>query len=146
MKDSICESEKRRLNKLNKFQLSHKFKKIGWSLFAITFLLMIARKLFDIEPSWIKPLLKNVMIFSLLLVSLAKDKIEDEMIEKLRAQSYRLAFIIGVFYSFTLPYIGYAVDFLLGKEDVALDNDYFTIMLSMLAVQIMFFATLKRAH
>ena len=107
---------------------------------------MITRKLFDVDPTWIKPLLKNVMIFSLLLVSLAKDKIEDEMIEKLRAQSYRLAFIIGVFYSFTLPYIGYAVDFLLGKEDVALDNDYFTIMLSMLAVQIMFFATLKRAN
>lgn len=142
---NLCESEKRRLDKMNKFQLSHQFKKIGWSIVIVAFMLMIAKKFID-EPSWVKPVLKNIMIFGLLLVSLAKEKIEDEMIEKLRAQSYRLAFIIGVFYSFVLPYIGYAVDYFMGKEDLKLDNDYFTIMLSMLFVQIMFFSVFKRAN
>lgn len=142
---NICESENRRINKLNKFQLSHKFKKIGWGLFIFTFLFMIAKKFID-EPSWVKPVLKNALVISLLLVSLAKDKIEDEMIEKLRAQSYRLAFIIGVFYYFTLPYINYGVDYLLGKQDIQVDNDHFSLMVSMLFVQILFFTKLKRAH
>ena len=147
MEDSFCEKENKRLNKLSKFLIGHRFKKIGWWIFGIGLLLLALRKVFGFEElNTIRPFVKDVMIVALLLVSLSKDKIEDEMIEKLRAQSYRLAFIIGVFYYFTLPYISYGVDFLMGKEDFKIEHDSFTLILSMLFVQILFFTNLKRTH
>ena len=147
MEDSFCEKENKRLNRLSKFQLGHQFKKIGWWVFGVSLLLLAIRKALGIEElDTIRPIVRDIMIIALLLVSLAKDKIEDEMIEKLRAQSYRLAFIVGVFYYFALPYISYAVDFLMGKEDFKIERDSFTLILSMLFVQILFFTKLKRAH
>lgn len=140
----FCESEKRKLDKLNKFQLHHRFKRIGWSIVIIAFLLMIAKKFVD-EPTWVKPALTNLMIIGLLMVSLAKEKIEDELIVKLRSQSYRLAFIFGVVYSLVQPYIEYGVDYLVNSQKEDSGFSYFQVLLFMLVVQIMFFAQFKRA-
>lgn len=139
----FCESEGKRLDKMNKFQLPHRFKRIGWSVVIIAFLLMIAKKFVD-EPTWVKPVLTNVMIIGFLLVSLAKEKIEDELITKLRSQSYRLAFIFGVVYSLVQPYVNYGFDVLINQEEASMDFGYFQVLIFMLLVQIMFFANLKR--
>ncbi|MFY0604422.1 MAG: hypothetical protein JXQ93_10755 [Flavobacteriaceae bacterium] len=143
MKESYCEKERSKLEKLNKFQLSNKFKKIGWSVVAIAFVLMIAKKFVD-EPVWVKPVLNNIFILGLLLVSLAKEKIEDEYIDSLRSQSYRLAFVIGVIYSIVQPLVEYVVDYLIGGDDATMGFSYFQVLIFMLIVQIMFFYQLKR--
>ncbi len=143
MKESFCESERRKLDRMNKFQLPHSYKRIGWGIVIVSFLLMIAKKFVD-EPTWVKPILTNLMIVGFLLVSLAKEKIEDELIEKLRAQSYRLAFVFGVVYSLVQPYIEYGVDYLLNEEKAEIGFSYFQVLIFMLVVQIMFFNNLKR--
>lgn len=143
MKESFCDTERKRLDKMNKFQLPHRFKRIGWGVVIVAFLLMIAKKFVD-EPSWVKPVLTNLMIVGFLLISLAKEKLEDELIEKLRAQSYRLAFIFGVVYSLVQPYIEYGVDYLLNQEKPEIGFSYFQVLIFMLLVQIMFFINLKR--
>ncbi|MBL4605230.1 MAG: hypothetical protein JKY02_06110 [Flavobacteriaceae bacterium] len=143
MKDSICKKERSRIEKMNKFQLAHKFKRIGWYVVAITFLFMIVNKFVD-EPEWVKPLLKNILVIGFLLVSLAKDKIEDEFIDSLRSQSYRLAFVIGVIYSVVQPQVEYIVDYLIDGEDATMGFSYFQVLIFMLLVQIMFFYQLKR--
>ena len=142
-KESICEKERSRLEKMNKFQLAHKFKKIGWYIVAITFLLMIAKKFVE-EPEWVKLVLRNIFVIGLLLVSLSKDKIEDEFIDSLRSQSYRLAFIIGVVYSVVQPQVEYAVDYLIDGDEATMGFSYFQVLIFMLIVQIMFFYQLKR--
>jgi hypothetical protein len=140
---NFCESEKKRLDKLNKFQLSNKFKRIGWTVVVIAFVLMIAKKFVDV-PVWVKPILTNVMILGFLLVSLAKEKVEDELIVQLRSQSYRLAFVLGVVYSLVQPYIEYAVDYLIDGKDVSNGFSYFQVLIFMLIIQVMFFEQLKR--
>ena len=57
---TFCENEKKRLDRMNKFQLSNTFKRVGWIVVLIAFALMIAKKFYE-EPSWVKPALTNLM-------------------------------------------------------------------------------------
>jgi len=142
MKD-ICESERSRLHRWGRFQLPNKYKKIGWAIIVGTFMLMIAKRFVD-EPTWVKPVLRNVMLLGFLMVSISKEKIEDEFMASLRATSYRLALIIGVLYALVQPYVTYAIESLIDPENAAIDNGYFQVLLYILLVQIMFFHALKR--
>ena len=139
----FCESERKRMDRLNNFQLPNQYKKIGWYFVLFVFILMIAKKFID-EPSWVKPLLRNAMILGFLVISLAKEKIEDELIVKLRAQSYRLAFVFGVIYSLIQPYIEYVVDYLFNSDHATMGFSYFQTLIFMLVVQIAFFEQFKR--
>ena len=143
MNDLLCDKERRRLEMMNKFQLPNKFKKVGWSIVIIAFLLMIAKKFVE-EPTWVKPFLSNTLLIGMLLVSMAKEKIEDEFIVSLRSQSYRLAFIIGVIYSLIQPYVNYYIAILVRGNDAKLSFDYFQVLFFMLLVQLLFFYKLKK--
>lgn len=140
----FCESERKRIEKLNNFQLPNRYKKIGWYFVLFVFILMIAKKFVE-EPSWVKPLLNNSMILGFLIISLAKETIEDELIVKLRAQSYRLAFVFGVIYSLVQPYIEYGVDYLFNTDQASMGFSYFQTLIFMLVVQIGFFEQFKRS-
>lgn len=142
MKDSFCEKERKRYEKLNKFQLAHRYKKVGTIVVIVTAIAMILKGIVS-EPAWVKPLLQNFMILGFLLISLSKERVEDELMETLRAQSYRLAFVIGVVYSLVQPYIEYGVEYLL-KEEASISFNYFQVLTFMLIVQIMFFEQSKR--
>ena len=143
---NICESERKRLERMNKFQLPNSFKKIGWGVVFIAFALMIAKKFINEPPVWIKPALTILMIVGFLLISLAKEKVEDELMVKLRAQSYRLAFVLGVIYSLVQPYVEYGVEYLINATEASMSFSYFQVLLFMLVVQIMFFTQFKRIH
>ena len=141
---NICEAEQNKLQRWGKFQLPNKYKKIGWAIIIGVFILMIAKRFVD-EPTWVKPVLRNVMILGFLMVSISKEKIEDELMASLRATSYRLALIIGVLYALVQPYVTYAIESLIDPENAVIDNGYFQVLLYILLVQIMFFHALKRS-
>ncbi len=141
---NICESEGNKLHRWGRFQLPNKYKKIGWVVIIGAFMLMIAKKFVD-EPSWVKPVLRNVMILGFLMVSISKEKIEDELMASLRATSYRLALIIGVLYALIQPYVTYGIESLLDPTNAKIDNGYFQVLLYILLVQIIFFHALKRS-
>lgn len=142
MEESYCEKERNRLDKLRKFQLPNYYKRIGVISTIVIFALMIAKKFVE-EPEWVKPVLTNLLLVSMLIISLSKDKIEDEYIDSLRSQSYRIAFILVVLYTFIQPAINYVVSLILGEET---DNgfSYFQALFFMLIVQLMFFYKLKK--
>ena len=143
--ESFCEKERKRIEKLNRFQISNKFKKVGYSIVIGAFLGMIVRKLAVVDVYWLKELLRSLFLFGLLIISISKDKIEDEYIESLRSQSYRLAFLISVVYALIQPYVEYLVDNLLNKiSDSNSGFSYFQVLIFMLFVQIAFFEQLKR--
>jgi hypothetical protein len=143
MKESYCERERSKLERLNKFQLANKYKKVGYVIVIVAFALMIAKKFVD-EPSWVKPILINILLLGMLIISISKEKVEDEYIDSLRSQSYRLAFVLAVVYSLVQPGVNYVVGLLLGKEEGSNEFSYFQVLFFMLVVQLMFFYQLKR--
>mgnify|MGYP003640784913 FL=1 len=142
-KESLCAAERRRLEKLNKFQLPNSFKKIGLISSIVIFSLLIAKK-YVYDPEWLKPILLGLLLLSMLLISLAKEKVEDEFIDSLRSQSYRFAFIIVILYSLVQPIVNYGVGILFDKTEKFEGFDYFQVLFFMLVVQLMVFYKLKR--
>lgn len=142
-KQTICEKERSHLEKMNKFLLPNTFKTIGYYFTFGVFGLMIL-KIFIDEPEWVKPLLRKGLLLGMLLISISKDKIEDEFIETLRSQSYRLAFILAVIYSLVQPVINYLVGLVIDKNETFNDFSYFEVLFFMLFVQLLFFWQLKR--
>lgn len=143
MKQSICEKERSYIEKMNKFQLHHKFKKIGYILSLLAFALMIVKKFID-EPTWVKPVLSGILLIGMLIISLAKEKLEDEYIDSLRSQSYRIAFILVIVYSLVQPLVNFGVGLLFDESEKLQGFDYFQVLFYMLVVQLMVFWQLKR--
>ena len=104
---------------------------------------MIAKKFID-EPDWVKPILSGLLLVSMLLISLAKEKVEDEYIDSLRSQSYRFAFIVVIIYSLVQPLVNYGVGILFDETETLKGFDYFQVLFFMLVVQILVFYKLKR--
>ena len=144
-KNNICDRERSYIEKMNKFQLSKKFKKFGYYLTFSVFALMIIKKFID-EPDWIKPMLRGLLLIGMLFISISKDKIEDEFIETLRAQSYRIAFILVILYALIQPFINYGVGILFDANEKFEGFGYFQVLFYMLLVQLMVFWQLKRMN
>ncbi|MCF7561403.1 hypothetical protein L3X39_12210 [Sabulilitoribacter multivorans] len=142
---SIQECERTKLEKfLSKFQLPHIYKKIGIGTVVLSFILLTVIKFTDNEPSWMRLSLKHLMIVGLLVISISREKIEDELIESLRSKSYALAFIIGVIYTMLQPAVNYVADLIIDSQEEIGNIYYFEVLLFMLLIQVMFFEVLKR--
>lgn len=141
------EHERTKLERfLNKVQLAHGFRKIGITIITLSFVAILVLKFIDNDGLWIRPFLKHAMLIGLLIISLSKEKIEDELIEVLRSKSYALAFIIGVLYTLFQPLANYIVDFFLGKQEGPTEIGYVQVLLFMLLIQVGFFELLKRSR
>lgn len=141
----VSECERTKLESfLDKFQLPNVYKKVGLTVFVLGFLLLTVIKFIDNEPLWVRPGLKQMMLVGLLIISISREKIEDELIQILRSKSYSLAFIIGVIYIMLQPLINYIVNFILGTTEEPDNLGYVQVLLFMLLIQVGFFEVLKR--
>lgn len=131
---------------LNKVQLPHWYKKIGVVILILSFITLLILKFINDVPLWFGIGLKHLMLIALLLISLSREKVEDEMIETLRSKSYALAFIIGVGYSLLQTIANYFVDLFLGRYDFSNDLGHIQVLLFMLLIQVGFFELLKRTR
>jgi hypothetical protein len=90
---------------------------------------------------------KYGLIIGLLIISISKEKMEDELIRQLRMQSYSFAFIIGVAYTLLIPLTSYMINFLFEPGEQALKNSGDLSILSLfLLCQVGYFELLKRMH
>lgn len=146
-KQKICTAEERRLNWLINFKLPNYWKKIGWSILFISFGFLIVSKFLDGDFSIIKSILKKTALLGLLIVTISKEKIEDELIENLRAKAFSFAFIIGVVYVLVQPLINYLA-FVILKPQSANYEDLgdFQILWFLLVVYLTAFWYLKRRN
>ena len=143
---ALLECERKSLEKLRNYQLPNVFKKIGLGLCIVSFIAVI---IIGIPPEYhnLKFIVKNLLIVGLLLISISKEKIEDELVKDLRMQSYSFAFIIAVIYSLALPVVDVLVDIVISSKDVGIEEiGDFTILWMLLAVQVGFFHFLKKMH
>ncbi len=138
-----CERTKLELF-LNKVRLPHSFKKLGFVILLFSFIGIIGSKFIDDVSIIFIQVLKHAMLVGLLIISLSKEKIEDELIEILRSKSYSLAFIIGVGYTMLQPLANFIVDFFLEEQHVVSTTSHIQVLLFMLLIQVGFFEVLKR--
>ena len=144
-KSTICERERIQLEKMNKFQLGNPYKKVGFTVTITIFVLIIAIKYID-NPVWLKPFLHGILLIGLLLISVSKEKFEDEYFDSLRSQSYRLAFILAILYALLQPIVNFVVSYLLQQDNEYESFNYLQVLFFMLIVQLLFFWKLKKQH
>ena len=144
--EEIINCERERLNKIVKFRLPNRFLKIGIIISVMAIISMFVRA-FALEGDvfWLKELSKKALLIGMLLMSLSKDKEEDEMIVALRAQSYAIAFVVGVVYALVMPYVELGVSQVVNDAPQAYkDLGDFQVLVFMLMIQLLFFHNLKR--
>lgn len=136
--------ERTRIEKWSRFQLAPKWKTAGVIISVTAFLMLFGLKFIDDRPVWTSDVLKRILIVGFLIISISKDKEEDEMITSLRAKSYTLAFIFGVLYALIQPAIDAFIHHYVFEASGNNTFSYFQILWFMLLIQIMFFEVLKR--
>jgi hypothetical protein len=145
--NDLAEYERKQLRKIHNYRLPIYFKYIGMGLFIISFLIVMSKLFIDNQSEMIGDLSKKGFLVGMLLISISKDKEEDELTNKLRSQSYALAFVIGVIYALVMPYVDYGVSNVLKSEGETLKNlGDFQILIFMLMIQLMFYYVLKKTR
>ncbi len=146
-KQKFCEAEERRLNWLINFKLPNYWKNIGWGIFFASLVLILSTKFLDGDFDLLKSILKKAMLIGLLIVTISREKIEDEFIENLRSKSFSLAFIFGVIYVLAQPLVNYIVSLILQSEKANFEDlGDFQILWFLLAVYLTAFWSLKRKN
>ncbi len=145
-KESFINCERKRFNKLLKFRLPHKFMAVGIAISVVSIVIMFVRGfVLEGDTEWLKLLLQKSLLVGLLIMSISKDKMEDEMTIQLRSQSYMIAFIVGVIYALIMPYVDLGVSNVVHDGgEVYKDLGDFQVLLFMLMIQLMFYHNLKR--
>ena len=144
--EKMLECERKRFSKIINFRLPHKFMTIGIAIISISIITMFIRAfLMEGDTEWLKGVLQKTLLIGLLIMSVSKDKVEDEMTMTLRSQSYAIAFVIGVVYALIMPYVDYGVSTVVNSGGETLkDLGDFQVLLFMLMIQLMFYHNLKR--
>lgn len=142
----IIECEKRSFhNQMKELKLlPHTYLKIGIFLSIATFAAMVFLGIMG-DYAITKLVVKNVMLVSLLMVAISRDKEEDEMTLKLRSQAFVLAFIWGVLYAAAQPFINMIAGFFIGPEKEGWTQmSVNQVLFFMLMIQLAFYHVSKR--
>ncbi|MBU2929376.1 hypothetical protein [Winogradskyella psychrotolerans] len=144
--EKIIASERNRFYKLINFRLSYRFMRIGIAIVLLTIVMMFVRAFaMEGDTVWLKVLLQKFLLVGMLIMSLSKDKLEDEMTIILRTQSYAIALVVGVIYALVMPYVEFGVSNVMTSGGESFKNlGDFQVLLFMLMVQLMFYHNLKR--
>lgn len=140
---SFIDCERKNLEKLQKLQLPNSFKKVGWVIFSISIIALFLTT----KDTYPKMIVKYTLLLGLLLVSVSKEKVEDELIKNLRMQSVTFAFIAAVLITITNPLISYLLNFVLStKQDPFSGVGDWQILWLLLSIQIFYFEYLKKMY
>lgn len=144
--EKIKNCERNRFQKWINFRLPHRFMSIGIAIVILSIVTMFIRAFaMDGDTEWLRHLLQKTMLVGMLIMSISKDKLEDEMTIALRSQSYAIAFVTGVVYALVMPYVEFGVSNIVNSGGEALkDLGDFQVLLFMLMIQLMFYHNLKR--
>jgi len=145
-KQNYIECERKGLEKLINFRLPHYFYTIGMLIAGMAIVMMFVRAFaLEGDQEVLKEVFKKVLLIGMLLMSVARDKVEDEMVVKLRMQSYTYAFVAGVIYALVMPFVEFGVSNAVhsGGESFK-DLGDFQVLLFMLMVQLLCYQALKR--
>jgi len=85
-KEKTMDCERNRLLKIASFRLSNKFLTVSLVIILLSIVMMFIRAFaMEGDTEWLKLLLQKGLLIGMLIMSLSKDKIEDEMTISLSA-------------------------------------------------------------
>jgi membrane protein CcdC involved in cytochrome C biogenesis len=144
---SFVEYERKSLEKMKRYQLPNKFKKIGVGIIIVSLVAFFVNK-FSIENIDLKLASKYGILVGLLLISISKEKVEDELSIALRMQSYTFAFIAGVIITLlTNPLFNYIKNLILDKQPENFEGvGDWQVLWTLLSLQVFYFEFLKRMN
>ena len=138
-----------KIDKYTSYQLPNRFKIIGLILFVISFISVPLISIYlenNKHQDLFQRIISTVAILSLLVIAISKEKVEDELIAKIRMQSYHYAVIATVIGYLSLPFIFYIISFSFStapKMEAVKDIPIFGVLL---CTQILTFRKLKKAY
>ena len=143
------DKEIQKIEKITGFLLPNKFKIIGLVLFIISIISMVSVSIY-LEKMKYNDFLVRIaetgLVLGLLLISISKEKIEDELVLKLRLQSYNYAVIATVLVYLILPFFNYAIVFSFSSAPKMEGNKDIPLLAMLLTLQILTLRSLKRAY
>jgi len=143
---SFIACERERFKNLEKLQLPYWMKKFGIGIAILAFLALFVNKFTADVPEFSMGV-KYALLVGLLFISVSRDKIEDELITKLRMQSYTFAFVMGVVFTLVQPFVNFFVDDLIKPgSGLIKDTGDFEVLWMLLTVQVFSFEMLKRFY
>lgn len=142
---SCKEYEQKKIERLLHFKLPTYWKKIGWTLAIVSLVTIFSTKFVDGDFEFLKNALRRVLLVSLFIVVLSKEKTEDERIQHIRAKAFSLTFLLTALYILFQPIANFIVATILGEEMSLFDDlGDFVILWMMLVVYLLFYTILKK--
>ena len=141
--ENILDFESKQLNRLD--FLPYRYKSMGFIVLALSLIGLAFIYFAQVDFIVFKEVLKSLLLLSMLLISVTKERSEDEYTLRQRAKSYIFAFVFTVLYAIFQPYVDYGVGLLLLKPESADYSEYstFIIIWYMLFIQIGFYYLLR---
>ncbi|MFK8006111.1 MAG: hypothetical protein AB8H03_07055 [Saprospiraceae bacterium] len=139
----FLDCERKNIDALKKFQLPNQAKNIGWLIFCLAFIALF----FTTKDTNLKLIAKYSILIGLLIISISKEEIEDELIKSLRMYSFTFAFIFAVFIAITNPLFSYLANFVFTEQqDLFSGIGDWMILWLLLSIQVFYFEYLKKMH
>ncbi|WP_438961379.1 hypothetical protein [Nonlabens sp.] len=120
---------------------------IGLSICVISIVAMIFTATQSVKnPGFYKDFFMHLILIGLFMITLVKDKNEDERIKKLRYRAFAFAFVLGTFTFLLMPFAILIKDVLLNESVIewGRDQSFFFIISSYLFYYLMYFQIFKR--
>lgn len=137
----LLECEQRSLSKFKLLPYSYKI--VGFIAAGLSIVSFIAIALLDID-NMVNTITWSVLLMAMLLISVSREKEEDEYTLSLRNKSYMMAFIAGVLFAVIQPYINFGVSSVVdGNEATFSEMPSYVIVWYMLFVQLGFYYLLR---
>ncbi len=144
------EGDIEKIDKFTGYQLSNKFKIVGLVLFITSILSIITSlKLYMLDIKYhelFERIALSGSVLGLLIISISREKIEDELIGKIRMQSYNYAVIVTVLIYSILPFIHFTIVSIFSSMPKIEGSKDVSVLGVLLMSQIFTFRKLKKAY
>ena len=138
-----------KVNKFTGYQFPNKFKIVGLVLVIISFISIVMNAAFLENTKYyylFHRLASTTVVLGLLVISISKEKIEDELIAKIRMQSYNYAVIATVLVHLITPFFNYTFFFKPSIEQEYSGSEDLAVIGLLLTIQILVFRRLKKSY
>ena len=144
------EGDIEKIDKFTGYQLPNKFKIVGLVLFITSILSIITSlKLYMLDIKYhelFERIALSGSVLGLLIISISREKIEDELIGKIRMQSYNYAVIVTVLIYLILPFIHFTIVSIFSSMPKIEGSKDVSVLGVLLMSQIFTFRKLKKAY
>lgn len=144
------EGDIEKIDKFTGYQLPNKFKIVGLVVFIVSILSIVTSlKMYILDDKY-QDLFGRIalsgMVLGTLIISISREKIEDELIAKIRMQSYHYAVLGTVLFYLAIPFVHFIIELLLSDMPTIEGSKDVSVLGVLLMIQILTFRKLKKAY